>query len=607
MKHLKALNKYFWKYKLRLSVGIFFIVISNYFGVLAPQITGFIIDFSQRTLPGYQPRAKKAVYDVMVTRFIEYVEGLTYSPIQVVVLCGIIILVLALLRGFFMFLMRQTIIVMSRHIEYDQKNEVFTKYQTLDATFYKTHSTGDLMSRMAEDVSRVRMFTGPAVMYLINLVTLISMSVFFMFKRQPELTLYVLAPLPILAFIIYFVNNIIHRKSEALQAALGSLTTNAQQSYSGIRVIKSFVQEESMFHQFEENSKRYKEQAVGLAKVEALYFPSMTLLIGLSTLLTIMIGGIYYINGTKDIGIDTIVEFVIYINMLTFPVSAIGWTASMIQRASASQKRLNEFLQTNPSVPIEQAKMELTLTGDIQFRNVDFTYAHTGIHAIKHFSLHIAAGQRIAVVGRTGSGKTTLAQLLMRMFDVNEGKILLDGVDIKELDLLSLRKQISYVPQDGFLFSDTIANNIAFGAMQRPSEAVKEAARLAVVAKDIEGFPKGYETEIGERGVTLSGGQKQRISIARALMKEAPILIMDDCLSAVDARTEKEIIGNLKTYLEGKTSILITHRIFSLLNFDKVIVMEEGAIAEVGTHEELLEKRGIYYKMYLRQLREEES
>ena len=607
MKHLKALNKYFWKYKLRLSIGIFFIVISNYFGVLAPQITGFIIDFSQRTLPGYQPRAKKAVYDVMVTRFIEYVEGLTYSPIQVVVLCGIIILALALLRGFFMFLMRQTIIVMSRHIEYDQKNEVFTKYQTLDATFYKTHSTGDLMSRMAEDVSRVRMFTGPAVMYLINLVTLISMSVFFMFKRQPELTLYVLAPLPILAFIIYFVNTIIHKKSEALQAALGSLTTNAQQSYSGIRVIKSFVQEESMFHQFEENSKRYRDQAVGLAKVEALYFPSMTLLIGLSTLLTIMIGGIYYINGTKDIGIDTIVEFVIYINMLTFPVSAIGWTASMIQRASASQKRLNEFLQTSPLVPIEKAKMEIPLTGDIQFRNVDFTYAHTGINAIKHFNLHIAAGQRIAIVGRTGSGKTTLAQLLMRMFDVNEGKILLDGVDIKELDLLSLRKQISYVPQDGFLFSDTIANNIAFGAMQKPSEAVKEAARLAVVAKDIEGFPKGYETEIGERGVTLSGGQKQRISIARALMKEAPILIMDDCLSAVDARTEKEIIGNLKTYLEGKTSILITHRIFSLLNFDKVIVMEEGAIAEVGTHEELLEKRGIYYKMYLRQLREEES
>ncbi|HJW15493.1 MAG TPA: ABC transporter ATP-binding protein [Flavisolibacter sp.] len=607
MKHLKALNKYFWKYKVRLSIGIFFIIISNYFGVLAPQIIGFIIDFSQRTLPGYQPKARKAVYDVTVTRFIKYVEGLTYSPIQIVVLCGIIILALALLRGFFMFLMRQTIIVMSRHIEYDQKNEVFEKYQTLDATFYKTHSTGDLMSRMAEDVSRVRMFTGPAVMYLINLITLISMSVFFMFKRQPELTLYVLAPLPILAFIIYFVNTIIHKKSEALQAALGSLTTNAQQSYSGIRVIKSFVQESSMFRQFEENSEKYKQQAVGLAKVEALYFPSMTLLIGLSTLLTIMIGGIYYINGTKDIGIDTIVEFVIYINMLTFPVSAIGWTASMIQRASASQKRLNEFLQTRPSVPMEQSKLNLSLSGDIVFRNVDFTYAHTGINAIKHFDLHIAAGQRIAVVGRTGSGKTTLAQLLMRMFDVNSGKILLDGVDIKDIDLLSLRKQISYVPQDGFLFSDSIANNIAFGAMNLPPEAVREAARLAVVSKDIEGFPKGYETEIGERGVTLSGGQKQRISIARALMKQAPILIMDDCLSAVDARTEKEIIGNLRVYLEGKTSILITHRIFSLLNFDKVIVLEEGAIVEEGTHEELLAQKGIYYKMYMRQLREDES
>jgi ATP-binding cassette subfamily B protein len=575
--------------------------------VLAPQIIGFIIDFSQRTLPGYQPKAKRAVYDVAVTRFIKYVEGLTYSPIKIVVLCGIIILALALLRGFFMFLMRQTIIVMSRHIEYDQKNEVFEKYQTLDATFYKTHSTGDLMSRMAEDVSRVRMFTGPAVMYLINLITLISMSVFFMFKRQPELTIYVLAPLPILAFIIYYVNTIIHRKSEALQAALGSLTTNAQQSYSGIRVIKSFVQEASMFHQFEENSERYKQQAVGLAKVEALYFPSMTLLIGLSTLLTIMIGGIYYINGTKDIGIDTIVEFVIYINMLTFPVSAIGWTASMIQRASASQKRLNEFLQTRPSVPIESSKMELSLTGEIVFRNVDFTYAHTGINALKHFNLHIAAGQRIAVVGRTGSGKTTLAQLLMRMFDVNSGKILVDGIDIKDIDLLSLRKQISYVPQDGFLFSDSIANNIAFGAMNLPPEAVRESARLAVVSRDIEGFPKGYETEIGERGVTLSGGQKQRISIARALMKQAPILIMDDCLSAVDARTEKEIIGNLKVYLEGKTSILITHRIFSLLNFDKVIVLEEGAIVEEGTHEELLDKKGIYYKMYMRQLREDES
>jgi ATP-binding cassette, subfamily B, multidrug efflux pump len=605
LKQLRALNKYFWKYKLRLGIGFFFIVLSNYFSVLAPQITGFIIDFAQRTLPGYQPRAKKPVYDIAVTKFIQYVEGLTYSPMQVVVLCGLVIFALALLRGFFMFLMRQTIIVMSRHIEYDQKNEVFEHYQKLDASFYKTHSTGDLMSRMAEDVSRVRMFTGPAVMYFINLVTLISMSVFFMFKRQPELTLYVLAPLPILAFIIYFVNTIINRKSEALQAALGSLTTNAQQAYSGIRVIKSFVQEDAMFHQFEANSEKYKQQAVSLAKVEALYFPSMTLLIGLSTLLTIMIGGIYYIHGNRDIGIDAIVEFVIYINMLTFPVSAIGWTASMIQRAAASQKRLNEFLKTEPSVTNGALQKKTALTGDIAFHNVDFVYAHTGIHAIKNFNLHIRPGQRIAVVGRTGSGKTTLAQLMMRMFDVTSGKIHLDGIEIKDLDLLSLRKQISYVPQDGFLFSDTVQSNIAFGTKDKSLELVKEAARLAVVGRDIENFPQGYDTEIGERGVTLSGGQKQRISIARALMKDAPILILDDCLSAVDARTEKEIIENLKTYLEGKTSVLITHRIFSLLNFDKIVVLEEGAIAEQGTHQELLERRGTYYKMYLRQLQED--
>lgn len=607
LKHLKALNKYFWKYKVRLGIGIFFIVISNYFGVLAPQITGFIIDFSQRTLPGYQPKQKKAEYDIAVNKFIDYMEGLTFSPIKIVLLSAALILALALLRGFFMFLMRQTIIVMSRHIEYDQKNEIFEHYQKLDAGFYKTHSTGDLMSRMAEDVSRVRLFTGPAVMYLINLVTLISLSVFFMFKRQPELTMYVLAPLPILAFIIYYVNTIIHRKSEALQAALGTITTNAQQAYSGIRVIKSFVQETSIYRQFEENSEKYRQQAVSLAKVEALYFPSMTLLIGLSTLLTIMIGGMYYINGNRDIGIDTIVEFVIYINMLTFPVSAIGWTASMIQRAAASQKRLNEFLQTEPKVFNKLTGKKTVLTGEVEFKDVNFTYAHTGIHAIKDFNLRIRSGQRIAVVGRTGSGKTTLAQLLMRMFDVNTGRIVLDGIDIKELDVLSLRKQISYVPQDGFLFSDTVENNIAFGALGKTRAAVQEAARLAVVDKDIETFAKGYDTEIGERGVTLSGGQKQRISIARALMKEAPVLIMDDCLSAVDARTEKAIIENLKNYLEGKTSILITHRIFSLLNFDSIIVLDEGAIAERGTHEELLQHKGLYYKMYQRQLKEDQK
>jgi ATP-binding cassette subfamily B multidrug efflux pump len=605
LKHLKALNKYLWKYRVRLGIGTLFIIISNYFGVLAPQITGFVIDFVQRNLPGYQPKSKTPSYDISVIKFTHYLESLRITKLQVVVVSGITILVLALLRGFFMFLMRQTIIVMSRHIEYDQKNEVFDHYQKLDAGFYKTHSTGDLMSRMAEDVSRVRMFTGPAIMYLINLVTLISMSVFFMFRREPELTLYVLAPLPILALTIYLVNTIIHKKSESLQAALGSLTTDAQQSYSGIRVIKSFVQEDAMFEHFEKSSEDYRRQAVGLAKVEALYFPSMTFLIGLSTLLTIMIGGGYYISGHRDIGMDTIVEFVIYINMLTFPVSAIGWTASMIQRASASQKRLNEFLQTEPLVQNKPGAKKTILSGDIDLKEVDFTYAHTGIHALKNFNLHIKQGQRIAVVGRTGSGKTTLAQLLMHMFDVDSGSIRLDGMDISTLDLQDLRKQVSYVPQDGFLFSDTIENNIAFGVPEKDSERVKEAARLAVIHKDIEAFAKGYQTEIGERGVMLSGGQKQRISIARALMKEAPILILDDCLSAVDAKTEKEIIGNLEKYLENKTSILITHRIFSLLNFDKIIVLEDGKIAEEGRHQDLLGKRGLYYAMYQRQLQED--
>lgn len=527
------------------------------------------------------------------------------EPMYVVVISGLTILILALLRGFFMFLMRQTIIVMSRHIEYDQKNEVFEHYQKLDATFYKTHSTGDLMSRMAEDVSKVRMFTGPAIMYLINLITLISMSVFFMFRREAELTLYVLAPLPILAITIYLVNNIIHKKSEALQAALGQLTTNAQQSYSGIRVIKSFVQEKPIFEFFKKNSEQYRQQATGLAKVEAFYFPSMTLLIGLSTLLTIMIGGIYYINGHREIGLDTIVEFVIYINMLTFPVSAIGWTASMIQRASASQKRLNEFLHAEPSIKNSPSAKKINLTGHIHLRNVDFTYSHTGVKAMQNLNLQIKTGEQIAIVGRTGSGKTTLAQLLMRMFDVDKGEILFDGIDVRNIELGELRKQISYVPQDGFLFSDTIENNIAFGSGQKDPEKVKEAARLAAIHRDIENFPKSYETGIGERGVMLSGGQKQRISIARALMKNAPILILDDCLSAVDAQTEKEISGNLASYLQNKTSIVITHRIFSLLHFDKIIVLDDGKIVEEGNHEELLQKRGVYYNMYLRQQQED--
>jgi len=602
LKHLSALNKYFWKYRVRLGLGILFVFLSNYFNVLSPQVTGFVIDFVQRRLqlPGYVAPKRQPDYDVLVDKFINRVE-LIDSIGKVVAFCGITILILALLRGFFLFLMRQTIIVMSRFIEYDQKNEIYAHYQQLDTAFYKTHSTGDLMNRIAEDVSRVRMFTGPAIMYLANLLAIISLSVFFMLKRDPLLTLYVLAPLPILAVTIYFVNNTINKKSERIQESLSDLTTNAQETYSGIRVIKSFVQEKAMLGFFKKNSEAYRSHAIGLAKVEAIYFPSITLLIGLSTLLTIMIGGLYYIRGGHNIGIDTIVEFVMYINMLTFPVSAIGLTASMIQRAAASQKRINEFLQTSPSITQPVYPRALSLEGNIRFSNVDFTYNHTGIQALKNFNLDIKKGEKVAIVGRTGSGKSTIAQLLLRMYDVNNGKVEIDGMDIREINLHSLREQVSYVPQDVFLFSDTVAKNIAFGFNEIQDEAIKLAAKQAVIDNEIKSFSEQYETMVGERGVTLSGGQKQRISIARALLKDPALLILDDCLSAVDARTENEIIGHLNSYLENKTAIIITHRIFSLFQFDRIIVLEEGAIVEEGTHQSLLARKGYYASLYARQ------
>lgn len=589
-------------------MGMIFIVLSNYFRILAPQVTKYVLNTVEISLQKNNTLVEpKAVvhYDPLINGFIKNLSR-AETPFKTKILySGIILLVLALISGLFMFLMRQTIIVMSRHIEFEQKNEIFKHYQQLDTNFYRTHNTGDLMSRISEDVSRVRMYTGPAIMYLINLAATIGFSVTYMFNENKMLTFYVLAPLPILAVSIYYVNTIINRKADKIQSLLSDLTTNAQESYSGIRVIKSFVQEKAMLGFFEKNSEDYRSNAISLAKTEAIYFPSMGLMIGLSTLLTIMIGGFYVIDGSITVGV--IGEFIMYLLLLTFPVSAIGWTASMIQRAATSQRRINEFLHTEPTIQNSAGAQEIVLKGNIEFKHVDFIYPHTGIHAIRDFSLMINKGEKVAVIGKTGAGKSTLAQLMLRMYDAQNGKICYDGINIKNIDLKTLRSQISYVPQDVFLFSDTVENNIGFALNHPGKERVLEAAKNAAVAKEIDQFPQNYQTMIGERGVTLSGGQKQRISIARALIKEHNIVIFDDCLSAVDAKTENEIISNLYNYLTEKTAVIITHRIFSLFNFDKIIVLKDGAIAEQGNHKSLLELNGLYAEMYRHQQEQEKG
>ncbi len=604
MKHLSALNKYFWKYRVRLLAGIFFVVLSNYFTVLAPEVTGYVVGKVQQYLSN-KPAAVTENYSASVLFFIKWLQRFDFS--KIILISSIIILVLALLRGIFMFFMRQTLIVMSRYIEYDLKNAVYNHYQQLDMGFFKTHSTGDMMNRIAEDVSRVRMYTGPAVMYTVNLIALITLCLANMLRKDFHLTLIVIAPLPLLAITIYFVNNIIHKKSERVQSLLSDLTTNAQESYSGIRVIKSFVQEKAMLGFFSSNSEAYRKNAVSLAKVEAIYFPSMTLLVGLSTLLTILIGSNMALAHPDKVGI--IVEFVIYINMLMFPVSAIGSVASMVQRAAASQKRINEFLDTDPKVadPAKENKPDV-FDGSILFKNVTFTYPHTGIRALNNFSLEIKPGEKVMILGKTGSGKSTLAQLLLRFYDPDKGAIFIGDKNIRYASLKALRNYISYVPQDIFLFSDTVANNIRFGLpVQKENINERKYAEYAAVNNEILSLDKGYETMVGERGVTLSGGQKQRVSIARALLKESPIMLFDDCLSAVDAKTEHKIVDNLNNFLRNKTTIIITHRIFLSIKFDKIIILSDGAIIESGTHAELLALNGYYAELYNLQLSEEKN
>ena len=596
MKELSALNVFFWKYRARFFIGIVFVIATNYLAVLAPQITGYVVGLVQAKLPGAKPVT--TVHNEMVTMGIDQIGNYyNFTFAGLVTFCSLVILILAIIRGVFMFFMRQTIIVMSRHIEFDQKNQVYEHYQKLDTEFYKTHSTGDLMSRITEDVSRVRMYTGPSLMYLINLVSLIGFCLYNMFSKDLMLSLYVLAPLPILAITIYFVNSIINKKSGEIQGQLSDLTTNAQESYSGIRVIKSFVQEKAMLGFFKKNSELYRQNAVSLAKVEALHAPAMALMIGLSTLITIYLGGLQALQDPSKVA--TVIEFVIYINMLTIPVSAIGWTASMIQRAAASQKRLNEFLSIQPNITNPTSPVNSKIKGDIVFNDVSLVFPHSEIKALADFNLHIKAGQKVLILGKTGSGKTTIAQLLTRMYETSTGQILIDGVDVNNFQVQQLRSDIGYVQQDVFLFSDTIQNNMQFGLKEKVSyDDLTHAAKTAHVLNEINNLPKQFDTLVGERGTTLSGGQKQRVAIARALIKNPSILILDDCLSAVDANTERTILANLDFYIKDKTTLFITHRIFYNFNFDLIIYLQEGKIAEQGTHDSLLAKNGLYAELY---------
>jgi ATP-binding cassette, subfamily B, multidrug efflux pump len=578
MKNLDSLNKYFLKYKWRLILGLIFVAVSSKFAVMPGNVIQEILDRVQEMV------AASATHEAIL--------ALVFQK-------GVLLLVLALLRGLFMFLMRQTIIVMSRHIEYDQKNEIYNHYQQLNTGFFKSHFTGDLMNRISEDVSRVRMYTGPSIMYFTSVVFLAVFCIWDMLRVNVMLTLCVIAPLPVLAFSIYYVNKLIFNKSGKIQAQLSTLTTTAQESYSGIRVIKSFVQEKNMLRFFNINSEEYRKSSINLSLTEAVYFPAMNLFIGLSMLGTILIGGYFAIKGQITTG--NIAQFVIYINILMFPISSIGMVVSMTQRAGASQKRIDEFLHTAPDIVTPPNAVKRQLKGEVFFSDVVFTYPHTGITALQHFTFRIKPGQRVAIIGKTGSGKSTIAHMLLRMYDTTAGELSLDGINIKNYDLHQLRRDIAYAPQDAYLFSDTIYNNIKFGRDDATEAEVKEAARMADFDKDISTFSKGYETMIGERGVMLSGGQKQRMILARAILKNSNILVMDECLSAVDTQTEKTILANLQSYLAGKTTFVITHRIFTSWTFDQIIILDHGSIAEQGTHDELMKLNGRYAKLYRHQ------
>lgn len=593
MKELSYLNKYLYKYKLHLILGVVFIAISNVFQIVPAQIVRYSIDYivdNTKLYRAYNGMSEQAVfYDEIV--------------ISIVIFAGLILL-MSLLRGLFLFLVRQTIIIMSRLIEFDLKNEIYTHYQSLPLSFYRRNNTGDMMNRISEDVSKIRMYLGPSIMYGLNLIILFIILIPYMLSINVELTIYALIPLPILSFSIYYVNNIINKRSEEIQISQSGLSTFVQEAFSGIRVLKSYVREEQSIEEFEKESVEYKTKSLRLTLVQSLFFPLIMSLIGLSTILTVYVGGKEVINGALSFG--NIAEFIIYVNLLTWPVTSLGWISSIIQRAAASQKRVNEFLKTKNDI-ITEKDIKAELKGEILFNNVSFIYPDSGIKALKEVSFSIKQGESLAIIGTTGSGKSTIANLISRMYDTSNGDIQIDGRNIKDYNLSNLRGQIGYVPQDVFLFSETIYNNIAFGSNALTEEQILQASKDADLYDNILDFPEGFNTKVGERGITLSGGQKQRVSMARAIARNPKILMLDDSLSAVDTKTENAILNSLKRIMDGRTTIIISHRVSSAKLADKIIVLDDGEIVEKGTNKDLLAHSGVYKALYEKQLTEEVS
>ena len=578
MKELKYLNKYLFKYRVSLFLGVLITIIARIFSLFAPRLIGNSL--------------------TAVERFI-LDEALSLDEIKEELFWNIVIIVsAAMISGFLTFLMRQTIINVSRYIEFDLKNEIFEHYQKLCLSFYKNNRTGDLMNRISEDVGKVRMYFGPAIMYSINTIALFVIVISYMVSIAPLLTVYTLLPLPILSLAIYKLSKAINTRSTAVQETLSDLSTFTQESFSGIAVIKSYGIQSKINEDFAQLTTLSKEKNVDLAKIQAWFFPLMILLIGFSNLLVIFVGGNQYIEGTLEIGV--LAEFIIYVNMLTWPVATVGWVTSIVQQAEASQKRINDFLKEEPK--ITSGSLDKTIEkGTIEFKKVSFTYKETQIQAAKNISFKLNPGETLGIIGKTGSGKSTLLDLICRLYDVDEGGILIDGIPIQDYNLSGIRSEIGYVPQNPFLFSESIERNIRFGKQDASFEDIKAAAQSAAVAENIEQFKEGYKTLLGERGVTLSGGQIQRISIARALIKNPKVLLFDDCLSAVDADTEEEILKNLKERSKEKTTLIVSHRISSVKDANSILVIDQGAIIEQGTHAELIHKGGFYRELFQKQ------